>query len=224
MKKLALSLFIAPILALIFICVHVHFILSEPYQGEEKFFRIKSGEGFSKINYRLYKEKIISNPRVFHYYSKFTGAMTSFQTGTYEIKPGMDMYSIIDLFKNGGGVLYSLTIPEGRNIYEISELLLEKGVIKNAGEFIKAAQDKEIIKELDIGDAPSVEGYLYPETYKFAPDTRPKIIVKTMITYFKKVTQDLNLSFKGMSPHQIITLASIVEKETGAPFERRTIA
>lgn len=80
-----------------------------------------------------------------------------------------------------------------------------------------------MVKSLNI-NAPSLEGYLFPETYMFAPGTPVKQIVQLMLRQFVKKTKNLNLASSHLSPHEVIILASIVEKETGAEWERPTIA
>jgi UPF0755 protein len=224
MKKLTYSIVIAPFLALFFISVHVFFILSSSYDGPDRRFQIKPGEGFSSINYRLRKEGLIDNARVFHYYAKLTGSMTKFQAGTYEIKKGNSMMDIMSTLTEGAPILNSITLPEGKNIYEMAQILVEKEIIEKAEEFIEAAKSEEIMNEFGLEGAPSLEGYLYPETYKFAPSTPAKMIVKAMLEQYKRATKEIELKYPGMSAHEIITLASIVEKETGAPQERNTIA
>ncbi len=224
MKKIALAVLAAPFLSLLFITIHVYFILTSPYHGEPKHFQVKHGEGFSSINYRLSKEELIDNARVFHYYSKLTGSLNNFKVGTYEVTPGMNMLDIIALLRSGKGKLQSITIPEGKNIYEIAQLFKENNIIEDEEEFIELAKSDEMLEYIGYPDAPSVEGFLYPETYLFSPKSPTKLILRAMIDQFTKATDGLNLTMKGLNKYQLITLASIVEKETGAPFERNTIA
>ncbi len=224
MKKLILAIIIAPFLSLIFIGVHVFFIVTSPYEGNKKFFQIDEGDTFGKINFRLHKEGLIENPRVFHYYAKATGDLKSFKIGTYEITQGMSMLDILALLKSGKGILNTITIPEGKNIYEIASLLKENNIIESENDFITSAKSSDMIELTQIPQAPSVEGFLYPETYKFAPNSSANHIIKTMIKQFFKVTEDLQMNARGLSTYELLTLASIVEKETGAPSERKTIA
>jgi UPF0755 protein len=221
-KAFLLSMLAAPILAAFLVCIHVSLIFYTPYQGDKVTFKIKPGEGFSSINYRLAKRNIISNARIFHYYTKYKDSMTKFKAGTYEITPGLNMGEVLDTFIKGVPILNTVTLPEGKNMYEIGKILESKN-ITSYDEFIKECRNPKTIANLGI-DAPSIEGYLFPETYKFAPQTPASIVVATMLNQFKQQTKNLNLSQGSLTAHEVIILASIVEKETGAKWERPTIA
>jgi UPF0755 protein len=171
MKKLIYAMLAAPILAFMMVGVHVYFLMSTPYEGENGVFQIQPGEGFARINSRLKNEGFIDNVRLFHYYARLTNSMTKFKAGSYNINKGMDMFDVMETLVEGNPVLFNITIPEGRNIYEIAKLFKEKGILESEEKFVKLAKSAELISELDIGDAPSIEGYLYPETYSFAPNT-----------------------------------------------------
>lgn len=185
-------------------------------------FTVRPGEGFSSVNGRLANKGLISDARLFHYYAKFTDKMGSIKAGSYKIQPGQHMGEILDTLVNGVPILTSVTIPEGKNLYEIGKIL-ESNDIVSYKDFVKEAKNQQYLKELGI-DAPSLEGYLFPETYKFAPGTPASIVVKTMVDLFNDKTRELNLNSSHLKPHEVIILASIVEKETGAKFERKTIA
>lgn len=221
-KAFLLSMLAAPLLAAILVTIHVSLIFYTPYQGEAINFTIKPGEGFSSINYRLAKQNIISNARIFHYYTKYKDSMTRFKAGTYYIKSGLNMGEVLETLVKGVPLLNSVTLPEGKNMFEMGKIL-EANNITTYDEFIKECRNPEMIAKLGI-DAPSLEGYLFPETYKFAPQTPASVVVTTMINQFKQQTQNLNLSQGNLTSHEVIILASIVEKETGAKWERPTIA
>ena len=220
--KLILLIILPPLLASIFISIHVGILLLKPYTGKEIEFIINPGEGFSKINARLNQKQLISNPRVFHYYAKFTDNMNKLKAGSYIIKSGDNIPAIIDRFVNGVPLLSSVTIAEGKNIFEIGKIL-EKAEIINYEDFIKVAKDTSYVKELGLAGL-NFEGYLFPDTYHFAKGSSAKTIISTMVAQFKKATSEIDFSQSQLSLHEIITLASIVEKETGAKFERATIA
>jgi UPF0755 protein len=128
----------------------------------------------------------------------------------------------MDILVYGQPNLRSLTIPEGKNMYEIAKMLDEKGITSRE-DFIKLANDQTFVSSLKI-EANSIEGYLYPETYRFAPQTPASQVLGTMVELFKSKTKRLNLNHPELSAHEILILASVVEKETGAKHERPTIA
>lgn len=213
---------IAPIIFVLVVSIKILVTFYTPYMGDEVSFSIKNGEGFSSINYRLGQKNIISSPRLFHYYTKYKSSLTSFKAGTYLITSNMQMSDVLKTLTKGTPILNSITIPEGKNMFEIGKSL-EKANITTYKEFIKACRDQNNIKRLGI-QAPSLEGYLFPDTYKFAPNTPAKTVVKTMTNLFNKKTKNLDFSKTFLTKHEAIILASIVEKETGAKFERPTIA
>jgi len=221
-KTVLFTIIVAPLLAFMLIGAHVTFIFKQTYDGPDKLFKVKNGDTFGKINQRLSDDGLISNTRVFHYYSKYLGVMTKFRAGTFTIPTGSNMSQVLDTLINGQPNLKSITIPEGKNMYEIAKLI-EAAEITSAEEFLKAVQETDIISQFNI-QAKTLEGYLYPETYRFAPETPAKTVVKTMIDLFNKKTEDIDFGHPFLNKHQVITLASLVEKETGAKIERPAIA
>jgi UPF0755 protein len=221
-KAFIISMIAAPMLAAILVSIHLSILFYTPYSGDTTHFQITPGEGFSSINYRLAKKEIISNARLFHYYVKYKDLLSSFQAGTFEIKQGSHMGDILNLLVFGAPLLESVTIPEGKNIYQIADLLDEKKITTKE-EFLKEVKAKENIQLLGI-EAESLEGYLFPDTYKFAPLTPATTVIKTLLEQFYQKTKTINFTHPFLSKHEIIILASVVEKETGAKFERPTIA
>ncbi len=224
MKKKILILLgvITPLAIVAFICLKTIFTFYTPYQGDEVEFTIRSGEGFSSINYRLTKNELITSPRIFHYYTKYKNSLNRFKAGTYSLKAGMHMGDMLEALTNGTPLLTRVTIPEGKNMFEVGKILEAKG-ISTYKAFIKECRNQKTIKEFGI-EAPSLEGYLFPDTYKFATNTPVKNVVRAMTRLFKRKIEKLDFSNTNLSKHEVIILASIVEKETGAKFERPTIA
>ena len=221
-KTLLFTFLVGPLLALLMIGTHVWFIMNDSYDGPDKTFVVKSGDTFPQINSRLSKEGLISNTRVFHRYAQYKGVLTKFRAGSYTIPRGADMKDVLDTLVFGQPNLTSMTIPEGKNMYEIAKLVDAAGITTEE-EFLKAVQHPDILSYLQI-QAPSLEGYLFPETYRFAPNTPAKEVVKTMVDLFRKKTEVIDWDHPFLNKHQVVILASVVEKETGAKFERPAIA
>lgn len=225
MKKKAtiIILIVAPLIVSILVAIKVAILFFTPYQGKAALFTIKPGEGFSSINYRLYKEKIIPSARLFHYYTKYyKDSLNKFKAGTYQIKDGQHMGDILETLTNGVPILNKVTFPEGKNMFEMGKILEAKDITSYT-DFVKECRNPDNISLLGI-NAPSVEGYLFPETYKFAPKTPAGEVVRAMIRVFKQKTSNLDFSKTFLNQYEAITLASIVEKETGAKWERPLIA
>jgi UPF0755 protein len=223
MKKfLFISLLVLPLFIVGGVIGHFAMKFQETYTGPDRIFEVRNGDTFGRINQRLFEEGLISDKRLFHYYSKYKEVMTKFRAGSFTIPRGSNMSQVIQILIYGQPNLTSITIPEGKNMYEIAKLLHAQG-ITNETEFLEAVQHPDMIARLEI-EATSLEGYLYPETYRFAPNTPAKVVAKAMIDLFMARTKEIDFSHPFLNKHQIIILASVVEKETGAKFERPMIA
>jgi UPF0755 protein len=113
-------------------------------------------------------------------------------------------------------------VPEGKNMYEIGKML-EENSITNYDDFITMARDKKFLSELGL-NVDTVEGYLYPESYDFAPNLPAKAVIKMMVRQFQKKIAQVDFSQTTLTPRQVLILASMVEKETGDKKERPIIA
>ncbi len=222
MNRLLVFGVLAPALSLIWIVIFIIYLATKPYSGPDIEFIINPGEPFSKINYRLKESNIISAPRVFHKMAQYKGVMEKFKPGTYEIKNGTTMMQIMDQFVKGSQTFLKLTIAEGKNLFEIAEEVESLGLDKKLN-FIELAKSKEFVKELGL-PGERVEGYLFPDTYVVEPHMKSKSLIKMMVRNFYKRTENISLNHPTLSPHEVIILASMVEKETGAAFERPMIA
>lgn len=222
-KNLIIFLVLAPMLALVMSGAQVYYaIYIWTYNGKAITFTIKPGDTFGAINYRLNEKKIIYSSRLFHRFAKFNNKMTSFKAGQYSVKPGLTMVDTLQLLTSGKSITTKVTIPEGRNLFQIGEILEAKGITK-ASEFIKYAKDQNFVQKLGI-PSHRAEGYLYPDTYNFQENTPAPVVIKNMVSLFKRKTKEIDFSKSKLNKHQVVILASVVEKETGAKFERPTIA
>ena len=221
-KKILILLFILTTTSLIGAGLYLKSLYDVKYSGPETTFVVENGDTFGRINQRLFNQGLISNTRLFHYLGKYKKALTKFRAGSYNIPHGATMPDVLDILVYGQAILHSLTIPEGKNMYEIAKLL-EAAKITAESEFLDIVKNPEFISQLGL-NAPSLEGYLYPETYRFAPQTSARMVAKTMVDLFHKKVQTLNFSHPFLDKHQVIILASMVEKETGAKAERPAIA
>ncbi len=216
----------APAMALFMAAVMVYYMIGVwQYQGDNIVFEVHPGEGFSKINGRLHSQDVISSAKIFHRYAQMNDLMTKFKAGKFEIKNGSTMLDVFNTLISGQSITEPVTVPEGKNLFQIAEIMANDKIIDNALEFVTLAKDPSFAKELGI-PAERVEGYLYPETYKFTSGSNPRDVIKSMIDVFNEKTKDLDFSQAplGLSKHQVVILASVVEKETGASFERPMIA
>jgi UPF0755 protein len=222
MKKFVISFTLVILLAAAGICGFVLSKLRESYTGPDATFVVRPGEPFGRINQRLFDEGLIPDKRFFHYYAKYRDSLTKFRAGSFTIPMGSNLMQVLDILVHGQPNLTSITIPEGKNMYEIAKMFANAGITTEES-FLEAVKHPDLISMLEV-QAPSLEGYLYPETYKFAADTPARVVAKTMIDLFKERTKDLDFNHPFLNRHQVVILASVVEKETGAKFERPIIA
>ena len=224
-KGILLTFFIfAPLFAALMVGVKVYYdIFLWHYPGEEKIFTIAPGENFARINWRLERGGFIADARLFYRYSQFKGLTTKFRTGSYRIVPGINMADVTILLTSGEAMSTEVTIPEGKNLYEIARILEEGGIIKDAQSFVSLCAEPSFLKAKGL-KGKNCEGYLYPDTYRFSPATPAGDAIGRLYEVFKMKTRHLDFSHTLLDPHEVIILASIVEKETGAPWERPLIA
>jgi UPF0755 protein len=223
LKKILIFVFFFTILTIGLAFYKVYYSIETwRYQGLDQTFEIKRGENFSKINYNLGEKRLISSKKIFYRYAKINGLLTKFKAGNYNIKKNSNMIDVVNTLVYGNPISTKLTIPEGKNIFEVAKILQEKNIC-NYDEFIKLAKNKNFTKSLDI-NASRVEGYLYPDTYQLSSNTPADQVIRKMVSNLKQKILNLDFSKTNLSVHEVIILASIVEKETGAAWERPIIA
>lgn len=196
---------------------------------DDAFKTIKICEGMNgKEIARLLKEEgIIRHELPFVLLVKLTRAERRLKASSYRLSPSSSILSIFKAITAGKGNNF-ITILEGYNTNQIAKLLHKEGIILDKQRFLDLCQDKDFIARLNI-PSKSLEGYLFPETYCFEPESREEDVIEVMVKEGKKRVfenkryQD-QARFLGLSMHQIITLASIIEKEASAPEEQPIIS
>ncbi|MFN4216576.1 MAG: endolytic transglycosylase MltG [Brevinematales bacterium] len=194
---------------------------------EPLLFEIQKGESLNRIANRLAQQRIIRDPIRFKVRVKIQGYDKKLQAGTYQILPG----ELIDVLikKMGTGQVYArkMTILEGWNIYDIAAYLVREKFIASENDFFEACKRVDLLADLGVKGVKTLEGFLFPETYSVSLDMTAYDIVSMMVNQFKRVvTSEMReaLSSHGLSFLQAVTLASIVEKETGVEYEKPIVA
>lgn len=189
---------------------------------------VQYGSSFSKVVYDLSKQNIIRHPKLFLFYINLIKANSIIKYGTYSFNNNDTPKSILLKLINGDTVLIKVTLPEGLNIYQIANKLEKYFPTITAQQWLEFFSDIDFIKFIGLSaSVKNIEGFLFPQTYFFDPHPEPKYIIKSILTEFKKnVTQQMfnKAQSMGLTPLQFITLASIVEKETGLKTERSMVA
>lgn len=220
---------IFPILILITLIVSyftvLNYIQTSPSVSEDTIVEIPKGSGLSSISEKLMHSGVIANDKLFILYVIKEGWQDDLKAGEYKFEKGTTMAQVVSKIVQGDVELDRVTIPEGLTVKEIARLLHQKGVVSES-EFIQETQNKELIKELLGPGVNSFEGYLFPETYSYSRSLNSKELITLMVERFKAVYEPLSDQTNriNLTDTEILTLASIIEKETGAGFERPVIS
>jgi UPF0755 protein len=194
---------------------------------------VPKGATAGSIAASLARGGLIDRPSWFRLYTTQRGAAARIRSGHYRFTAPLTPKQIVDaLLKGVADELVTVTIPEGRNLVEVAELLDAAGVARKA-ELIAQATTPALARTLGL-PGPSLEGYLFPDTYRLRPHTPAADALVALVRRHRQVWEELaaanpeglarlrtDLSF---DDHKVVTLASIVEKETGRADERPRIA
>jgi UPF0755 protein len=188
-------------------------------------FTVEAGESFRSVTERLAKEKMIESESFFYYLARLTGKSGELKAGEYELHSKMSAWDILKVITGSDVRLYRVTIREGMNMFQIARLLHQFGLVDEV-QFLEAAWDQEFVDSLNIPSF-TVEGYLFPETYFIPRGTSPRRIIRMFVEMFwDKLPDDLLRRAKEgpLSLHEIVTMASVIEKETGYTGEMPRIS
>jgi UPF0755 protein len=205
----------------------LYFYFKEPasINAEPRMVLITPGQSFESVTRILHEESIIQNPFRFKLIARIMGFDRNVKAGEYLLSSSMSPEKILETLVDGKVYLYRVSIPEGYNLSQVASLMDEKGIV-NKKEFLKAANDPIFTEQLGI-HAKNFEGYLFPDTYYFSKDISTRKIINTMVKQFHTIFNPIwvkrppDIKF---SIHEIVTLASIIEKETGIAEERPLIS
>jgi UPF0755 protein len=198
-------------------------------KGQAIAVKITPGSTSPQIANELHKAGLIKNQFVFVQYGKYTGLSTKYKAGDYQLSPAMSLQEIMEQLAKGSVVTQSFTIPEGYNLKQIAAVLGTKGY--NPNNFLALAKTGGNFGLTELNKVPSkkfgLEGYLFPDTYRVGKETSEAEIIKMMLKEFViKIGPDYELKAKaqGLSLHQAVTLASIIEREASKDSERPKVA
>jgi UPF0755 protein len=183
------------------------------------------GSSLRKLSDELQKGGVIGSSTLFMLYARVSGLSGKVKAGTYQFTDAMSPLEIFRKLESGDVYEKRFAVPEGYSIFQIAEMLDSRGFFKKEP-FLKECSDPQLLKELGIR-GPNVEGYLYPSTYNLLKADDPAALIKLMVGQFRKVYDGRFAAMEKSSQltrSQIITLASIVEKEAVAEQEKPLIA
>ncbi len=222
-RRLLLLLLLLSLITLAWLGYGLYRKIYDPFQGYGKsvVVRIESGMPVAAIARRLQEQGVIASADVFIRYYRLFFADKKLKAGEYIFAAPLSMRQVIRKLEEGKPVLYKVTVKEGLWIGEIAGVLEAAGLFP-AAEFVKAACDASLIRDIDP-DAADLEGYLFPDTYMVSKDITAREMAALMVGHFR---QNFGNSFAwrardiGFTVRQAVILASLVEKETANRDER----
>lgn len=188
-------------------------------------FVIHRGMSVTQIADSLQQQAFIRNRNRFLLAAKLTGWGNQLKAGKYEMAPGLTHLELLRLFRSGKVVQVRVTLPEGKTTEDYAEILQRTLQIPKA-DFLTLVEDSSFARKLGVA-APRLEGYLYPDTYQFYWGATAAEVVTVLVQELQRRLDDslrAQMRARGMTLHEVLTLASIVEGEAVIDSERTVIA
>jgi UPF0755 protein len=203
------------------------FLWSRPYSvapGVEKFVVIPHGMSSYETAHVLEREGIVRHWALFLGYLKLAKPRSPLQAGEYRFVEPLSIIQVADKLIRGLIYYHEFTVPEGYSLFEIGALLEQKGFAR-AADLLAAAGRADLVADLSQS-ARNLEGFLFPDTYRLARGTTADEIARIMVRRFREVYAAFQplLSQSPLNLHQVVTLASLIEKETSVDAERELIS
>ncbi len=186
---------------------------------------IPAGATFRDAADSLARRGVVRFPRFFRAYAAWKKRDRSIRAGTYEFRGDQGWDALLDALSAGRGLVHTFTIPEGYSIAAI-RTVMAKALEVPAESVDVAVRDSALRRRLDI-PTPTLEGYLFPDTYTFPPGATARQAVRVMVERFEQVWNpawDAPVRAMAMSRHDVVALAAIIEKEARLPEERPVIS
>lgn len=187
--------------------------------SQEKLVQLKPGSSAHRIASDLANAGIIRSQYAFLLWHYLHGRKP-LKAGEYAFDHRTTTREVYDRIAHGDIYFHTLVVPEGYNMFDIASAVEEAGLGKR-DDFLKIARtDTALVHDIDP-QAPSLEGYLFPDTYHFTRTQSLHDMAAAMVRRFRQAAKEAGLN---QNVHGVVTMASIVEKETGAPEERPEVA
>jgi UPF0755 protein len=222
-----LWLLIAVLLALLYVSIDLLYFLRTPASSDpvEVIVEVPMGSSLPALTVMLEEKGVVRHAAKFRWLARLKGAANQIKAGEYQLSTGLRPMELLDKLVRGEIILHQITFPEGYTIKQMAQLLAAQN-LADADLFIAAATDADFVHQLGI-QASSLEGYLFPDTYRFARGLTAESIVRSMVARFSEhfgPAQEDQARQLGYTRHQVVILASVVEKETAVAAERPLIA
>ena len=198
-----------------------------PPRGEKtsRTVTIEKGLTFKQIAHTLERDGIIHGATRFILLGRIVNAEPKTKAGEYEFDLPISHWDVLEKIVRGRVKTYSVTIPEGYTLSQVGDLLESHDIVFKE-DFLQAASSPEILSQYQI-EGPNLEGYLFPDTYRWSKDAEPEAVIRFCLDRFRQIfTPEMadQASELGFTEREIITIASIIEKETSGPQERGLVS
>ncbi|HWP42439.1 MAG TPA: endolytic transglycosylase MltG [Blastocatellia bacterium] len=196
------------------------------HSSADRIITIEHGMGTQSIINRLAQAGIVPNPTPLKIYLRLTGRASQLKAGDYKFQSPITPLEAIEKIRRGEVHLERVTIPEGFNRFDIAETLAARTGKATEEEFLRLMEDQTPVLQF-APQARNLEGYLFPDTYSYSTKTTPKELIRAMVARFNEVFTPewrARATALGMTIHQVVTLASIIEEEARVPEERPLIS
>ncbi len=192
--------------------------------GPEIVFEVERGASLARVAHELAAVGLVRSASAVKWYAQLSGLADQLKAGEYGLTPTLSPAEILALIESGRVKTYEVVIPEGLTAAEIAGLLEGKRLV-DAKAFLSLVTDSDSPRIFGV-EGPTLEGYLFPETYQLPRGLPAPEIARILVDQFHPVWEEIRAraQARGLSMREVVTLASIVEKETGAPEERPLIA
>jgi UPF0755 protein len=221
------SILIIVFSGLIIVSSYKYFLYKKNYlAAQTKMIMIPKGSNFNDVLRILEENKITNKPYLIKFYAEIWGITEEIKSGEYQITSPTSIHQILTLLSQGKIYYHKITIKEGDNIFDIANMLSKNNLVDKE-KFLELCFDQDFLEEIGIKSI-SVEGYLFPETYFISKTMDQVEIINMMVGQFKKNIKSEYLERArelGFSMHEIIIMASLIEKESSVyDFEKPIVA
>lgn len=193
--------------------------------SQETLFKLPAGTGRVALEGLLVRDKLMTHSYYFPWLLQIEPELANFKAGTYRITPGMTVRQFLELLKSGKEAQFTVRFIEGTRLQDWMQVLAASPSLKQN---VANKSEAEIAKMLGLPEGRSLEGWLYPDTYHYTADNSDEMLLKRAYSRMNKEVDEIwqgrekNLPYK--TPEELVTMASIIEKETGVGEERGKVA
>ena len=190
--------------------------------------RVKEGTCLKRLIGELHRLGVVEHPQIVYYWARYE--RVSPKAGCYRVKGSFSLKEVLKVFEKGSPCLKRFTVPPGSDLFILDKLFTKEGICKR-GELLSLSEDKSFLKGLGV---PSLNGFLFPDTYYINERDGCRRAVEVAVNRFKEAVEPIFRNYKPPekvraalgkpSLLQIVTVASIIEKETSVPSEKPLIA